>query len=182
MRLLGQMAALLLGLGFALGLGGCECTSKLGEYRVVVKLSDAGFEADSPSMQVDLVGVTPTERQQLEAYDVSKYFSADDAFRAGLLADGPNKVRIARTFRAGGERSYELVLNRRDPMFQAWDQRGVRALVVLADLARVSPGSQPSLWRGTLSLDKCDWGNRKELPPVEISPGRVTVPAPPEKK
>lgn len=180
MNLFQKMMAVMLGLSLVLGLGGCSCTPKLGNYTVTVKLSDQFGEQFTP-FDVDLIGLTPADKAWAESKSVSTYFSGSDADRNSFQTEGAEKRRIPLTFGPGRERSYTLTLDKKSELYNQWKNQ-VRYLGVFAQLEGVSASGGTDPRRGVLSLDQCDWGGRRQLDTIVISPTRVAVPTPPEKK
>lgn len=123
MNLLQKMMAVVLGLSLTLGLGGCSCTPKLGNYTVTVKLSDQFPEQFTP-FDVDLIGLTPAEKGWAESKSVSAYFSGSDADRNSYQTAGAEMRRIPLTFGPGRDRSYVLTLDKKSERYNLWEEIG----------------------------------------------------------
>lgn len=183
MTILNKILVMVLGSLLVSSLGGCgECTPKLGNYQVKVTLSDQ-VPATLAPIQVDVIGMTSDEVEQLRSYSVDKYFSLNDTYRGTWIRNsGRTKSKVLNPGGSRGDNTMEISLARGSGTYEQWAKENVLYLVVMADLKQFSLSNDASMGRGILSLDKCDWGTQKQPLVVTIEQGRVAVPQPPEKK
>jgi hypothetical protein len=115
--LLGATATLLVG-----------CKDSAQSYVLVVECDDA---VSKKSVEVDLIGVTPGDKSEWEAYSVTKYWEPDDKKR-GSATD-----KVSRKF-GGADQPRRHVLSLKNPdvkkTWSEWMSRGVTEVIVIANL------------------------------------------------
>jgi hypothetical protein len=117
-RVLGLLLAVA---GVGLWGAGCSSAPKAKPYNVsITKTTPA-------SIEVDLIGVTPLEKGPLEGYSIDQYWASGDRLRGGLV-EGRDRLTVRLKM---GE---PWVLDRKDPIWATWKERGVKELLLIANL------------------------------------------------
>lgn len=183
MTILNKILVMVLGSLVVSSLGGCgECTPKLGNYQVKVVLSDQVPSTLAP-IQVDVIGMTADEVEQLRSYDVDTYFSLNNTYRGTWIQNtARTRSKVLNPGASRSDNTIEVNLAKGGGTYEQWARENVLYLVVMADLKQFSLSTNAAMGRGILSLDKCDWKAWKAPLVVTVEQGRVAVPQPPEKK
>lgn len=148
-------------LGGAIALGGCG--PNYGAYDVNVSLDPAmARDGRYPSVEVDLVAVSASERNAWVGKPVNEYFSGGDAFRR-------DATKI--TFVFSNDSPEPKRLSRRDPIWKTW--KGRQELFILANLSGASGAGASDPRRLILSLDTRRWPSDRKLE-ILIQGSRVT--------
>jgi len=152
-----------------LAMVGCSSSDKTGRYDIVVALSPSMTNPETgrvPSVEVDVVGVGPTQEARWREYRMSQYFGGGDALRQSAT-----KVTLPFTTDNPGAKTVE----RDNPVWDQWAQGGATRLFVLVnlpgfgesdDLAGEADGR-----RLILPLERARWSGRRieiEIRPREI--------------
>lgn len=161
MALAGAMA-----LGFVAT--GCSQTPRMGTYNVTVTSSEQLRDPASGKMisvEVDIVGVSETERAQWSDKPLSEYFTPGDSLRqyADKHTMGfTNETPQPRTLSAG------------DPIWGKWSSSSAHDLFILANLPGMAdqPGDRDGR-RLILPLDKARWNDK--VIKVEIMPSGLKL-------
>lgn len=131
---------------------------------------------ENASIQVDMVGINPSQYKVWTQKSVSEYFSPGDEFR---------KITDKKTFAFGQNRPKEQVLSRNDPIWKRWRDKGVSHIFVLADLPGISD-EKAEKRRQIIPLDRKAWKGSQTLfiflpreIKVNVSPTGVEVIPPP---
>lgn len=153
-----RVGMVLAGLMIVSGMIGCTTKLKLGRYDLVVtpdaSLRDSG-SGKLPLVEVDLIGVSENEIGTWTAQSVDQHFSGENARRAAAK-------EYTRTFTFSQDDAGAKTLASNDPIYQAWEKRGVTALFVFASARtfRVSPGG-PDGRRLSIPMTTDKWEVRK---------------------
>lgn len=116
--------------GFASFLGGCSNKPRMGRYNIEVSLDPTlATSAAVPSIEVDIVGVSPTRAAVWDAQSLNNYFAAANMERQ--TAD-----RHTMTFGAGA--TGPQTLSSSDDVWDKWMAGGATHVYVLASLPGVS--------------------------------------------
>jgi hypothetical protein len=152
---------------------GC-CSGDMKKFDVAVHLNENTKDASGqyPAVNVDLVGVTPSELARYTDYSMTKYWQQDaqgapDNQRAGA-------TKFAMTFT--GPRDTQLLPNN-DPIWEAWNKQGARYLFVMSSYPRTStdqPGEKDTR-RTIIPLDCARWDRNTEKLDVEIGKDGVKL-------
>jgi hypothetical protein len=151
-------------------LGGCSSCKPgqpgpVGKYDIEVVLDDS---LKSSSVIVDLVGVNPSAMPRWMAYDMAKYWKAEDPMRH-------DAEKVVLTFVSGQATNKTMLVT--DPLWAKWKAQGVSQVLVLADLPGVQvskPGTEDAR-RQVLSLDKCSWASGSKQLRVQVQRSGIVV-------
>lgn len=125
-----RMVALVMVVGFfGLLLGGCSSTPRMGQYDIEIALDAAMASGPVPSLTVDIVGASDAGAGTLRSYDVTRWFSGNDAMR--------NDAKKTTVNFSSADTSPKLVLKRDKETAELWKQwRDMKAtsLFVLVNL------------------------------------------------
>ena len=130
-------------------LSGCGTMKRL-SVTVMLDPEMTKDPAAIPTVEVNLVGINKSEMPQWKAYSMSEYWSPGNKLRAGAEK---YVVRFAQTLPS------KQRLDRKNPIFQKWQDKTASHLFVLADLpgmADPKPG-QPDPRRIVLPLHPKAW-------------------------
>lgn len=109
-----------------LGLLGSGCSSTLKGSKA--KPYNVSITKTTPaSIEVDLIGVTPLEKDPWAGYSIDKYWSSGDRRRAGLT-DGRDRLTVQL------KRGEPWILERDNEVWETWKSRGVKELLIIANL------------------------------------------------
>ena len=140
-------------------LPGCSSVPRMKARQVVVNRPD-----DLKLIDVDIIGVSAGDAEIWRGLNVSKYFDNPDnsqrkqAKQDGLLLDRP----------------LPLTIEESDPVWNEWRTKGVRYLVILANLSRTeAAGSSGDTRRAVIDLTDPQY-NRKQIL-VTVNSGHVSV-------
>jgi outer membrane murein-binding lipoprotein Lpp len=149
--------------------GGCSSRPKMGQYDIQVSLDPTlASSAAVPSIEVDLVGVSPTGQAVWDAQSMNAYWAAANPERQ--TAD-----RYTMTFGAGDTSPETLESD--DPIWKRW--AGEEYVYVLANLPGVSTdaaGSADSR-RLMIPLDTRHWDRGQPIQ-VEVQRNRLVLRTP----
>ena len=109
------------------------------------------------SIQVDLIGITESEKQKWEGYSMDQYWSDGDLRRA-------NSRPLTQTL----TKDHPWQISENDPKWQEWLDRGATELVIIANLpGKFPPGSaDPRL--NFFPLDKGAWKAKNDTLEFEV--------------
>lgn len=142
------LAALVAYAGF---LGGCSNKAKMGKYNIQVSLDPTLVSSSAvPSIEVDIIGVSPTRAAVWDAQSLNNYFAAANMERQA--AD-----RHTMTFGAGATAPQTLARN--NAIWDKWLGSGATQVYILASLPGIStdaPGASDPR-RLILPLDTRRW-------------------------
>ena len=163
-----RLAVLLL-LPLTLGLVGCGSSEKIGQYDVTVSLAEDMRSEQTgrfPSLEVDIVGIGPTQDARWRKHPVSQYFSGSDDLRQGSVDDRT-------TLRFTNDNPAPKTLERTDPIWDRWSEQGATQMFVLVNLPRIVSDleGEADPRRLILPLDRARWGSKQIQ--IEIRPGEV---------
>lgn len=139
------------------------------------KLADAG----NRQMQVDIVGISPSERQRWTDYSMTKYWTADDALRASV-----KDSRVTLTFDPRDNKPQAVPAS--DPHWTQWmagaNDKDAPRLFILAQLPGTWSSSDDKqgnedVRRLILPLGSCRW-NSTNVTVTVTSTGITTNPSP----
>lgn len=151
--------------------GGCSSKPKMGKYNIQVSLEPSlASSAAVPSIEVDLVGVSPANKAVWDAQSLNNYFAAANPERQ--TAD-----RHTMAFGAGAVAPQTLANNA--PIWNTWAGSGAQHVYVLASLPGVStdaPGEADAR-RVAIPLDTRHW-NRGEPIMIEVQRNRLVIRTP----
>jgi len=124
------MRALFIAIGAlaVLSLTGCGSGAAAGRYDVTIRLAESlkdPTDGSVPSLEVDLVGVSESDAPRWSGYSMTQYFGGEDALRADALRT---------TFVFTTENPDPKTLDRQDPRWDQWLERGAQELFVLVNL------------------------------------------------
>jgi hypothetical protein len=163
------MAAGMIGVLAAISTGCSSCKpgtpGPIGRYTIGVSLDES---LKTGSVIVDLVGVNPSSLPRWEAYDMGKYWSANDPMRRD--AD-----KVVLNFVSGQTLTNNLPAS--DPQWDKWRAKGVTHVLVLADLPG-APASKPGTEdarRQILPLDQCTWPSKTTTLKVLVQRSGIVV-------
>ncbi len=153
---------------FAGMLGGCSSKPKMGKYNIQVSLDPTlAASAAVPSIEVDIIGVSPARQAVWDAQSLNNYFAAANVERQ--TAD-----RFTMAFGAGATAPQTLTSG--DAMWGKWLGSGATHVYVLASLPGVSTdaagASDPR--RLILPLDTRQW-ERGQTIQVEVQRNRLEL-------
>lgn len=162
----------LLAVSVALGgsaLVGCASSDRTGRYEIVVALGAGMADPESgrvPSVEVDVVGVGPTQEARWREYRMSQYFGGGDTLRQSAP-----KATLPFTTDNPGAKTVE----RDDPVWDQWEQAGATRLFVLVNLPGFGESDDLSGEadgrRLILPLERARWAGRRieiEVRPREL--------------
>lgn len=165
-----SIARILAYLGASLGMLflGSGCSTKPIQPNLVSEVSSAYVGA---SIQVDLIGVNPSELGAWTGKSIDDYFSAGDRFRQGA---------VKRTLQFGGSNAGSQTLAAKDTIWAQWKAKSATHIIVLADLPGYnSPEGGVDLRRQVIPLDSGVWDKVPPSVMIQITPtGIILVPAP----
>lgn len=148
--------------------GGCSSKAKMGKYNIQVSLDPSlASSAAVPSIEVDIIGVSPARQAVWDAQSLNNYFAAANMERQ--TAD-----RFTMTFGAGA--TAPQTLSSSDPMWAKWLGSGAEQVYILANLPGVStdaPGASDPR-RLILPLDTRQW-ERGQTIQVEVQRNRLEL-------
>jgi hypothetical protein len=151
--------------GLCVALSGCKVVgggSKAAAWNLTIT------KATPATIEVDLVGVTPLDKTSLEGYPVDKYFSANDPRRTGLKVDRDRLTRVLQS-------NEPWLIDRKDPIWAGWRERGVTELLVLARLPGRFEGGPNDPRRLFIPLQKGKWDAQGSTLEVEIQDTLIRV-------
>ena len=106
------------------------CGDKAKTFTLVIECDDA---ISKRSVEVDLIGVNPSNKDQVLSYPVTAYWDPNDKQRAS------QSDRVIKNFGPGLPRRY--VMNLKDPevkkIWAKWISRGVTDVIIIANLKTV---------------------------------------------
>jgi hypothetical protein len=167
----GIVAALLIGAAGSLFVGCSSCKpgkSPGPPLSYDLKISPGESLKDS-SLEVDVVGINPSDLERFKSYAVKKYFKPGDPFRA-------DAARQTIKFVPGAQKAE--VIAKTAAIWKTWEKAGAQYLVVLADIPGVSEegklGSQDPR-RQLVPLCECYWPKKTKELEVKVQAGGVSV-------
>jgi hypothetical protein len=141
----------LIALGFsALFLAGCST----GPSPWNVKIT----QITPGSIQVDLVGITESEKPKWEAYSMDNYWNNENDLRR------KNAVKLTQFLEL--DKPWEVSIN--DPVWQKWFARGDTELAIIANLPGSFPAGAGDPRLNFYSLNKHCWNARKHTLVFEV--------------
>ncbi|HEX4263451.1 MAG TPA: hypothetical protein VH597_03855 [Verrucomicrobiae bacterium] len=144
-------------LAVALATGGCKSAPKPVPWNVsITKTTPA-------SIEVDLVGVTESEKHFIDGLSMDSYWPNSPVRRD---AEKNMMTKILKT-------NEPWLITRDDPHWEKWTKRGVTTLYVVANLP-VPNG----LWKVALPLDKKSWDAKNHTLEIEIQNTLIRVNTP----
>ena len=163
------LLVLLLPALFFSGCSSCKPGKGAGKPKVyTLKVAPAASLKES-SVEVDVVGIHPSDLERFKTYSVKKYFRAGD-----LLRQDASKI----TARFVPDRQEPLVLKSTDPQWTKWLNSGVQYIVIMADLPSVAEegkaGSQDPR-RQLVPICECYWEKKTKEINVDIQAGGVRL-------
>lgn len=154
---------------FASGIG-CGSTPRMGIYEVGVtpdgELSKTLAEAP---LQVDLVGVSPSESATWDGIAAGDYFAATNT----TLREDVAAYRVTYNFNAN--ESGAKVLAKDNPIWKTWQSRGVTKMAVLSYSRAMQAPSSIDLRKKIIPLTTDSWNNGQRIDLV-VSRSGVSVP------
>jgi hypothetical protein len=148
----------------------------------VVSLFGAGCGSPSPaawnlsltkltpaSIDVDIVGVQPSDEAQLTSMKVDDWWSPppNDLIRRGF-----KDMTLTSNFQTGDK----WVVDEKDPIWKKWFGSGVTQIMVIANLPRVHDNSPSDPRRKFLKLTKGTWKDvSKQTLEIHVQDDRVRV-------
>ena len=150
-------------------LSGCGTMKRL-SVTVMLDPEMTKDPAATPTVEVNLVGINKSELPQWKAYSMSEYWSPGNKLRTGAEK---HVVRFAQTLPS------KHMLDRKNPIFQKWQDKTASHLCVLADLPDMmdSKPGQPDPRRMILPLHPKAW--KADSITITIKAGQmVCSPAP----
>lgn len=166
---------------FAFMAVGCCPITKLG---VTVDLDPALRQKLARNMEVDLVVITPSQRDKWQDYSMTRYWDYNDAMRASVA--GVTKKMIFDPAKPAAQ-----TLPDNDPLWKTWlagaNDKDAPELYILAQLPGSweaakddAPGNKDKR-RLILPLGKCRWDSTNVKVTVQET-GMISVPSPKLKK
>lgn len=157
MNLFKKRNVLLLSVAVASGLltGGCRSTPKIKPARWNVSIT----KTTPASIEADLIGVTQNEKRFYEGLAMKDYWKPNSQVRRD--AD-----KLSQILQMG----QPWVISRDDPKWNAWLNRGVTELLLVANLPEPN-----GLWRIPLCLDKDCWKAKDKTLNIEVQDSRIAV-------
>ncbi len=145
---------------------------------VIVELDKelAKDPASVPTIEIDLVGVNESELPQWKGYSMSAYWSPGDKLRLGAGAD-KHEFRFSQTTASA------QTLDRKDPIYDKWQEKTASRLFVLADLPGVSepaPGEADPR-RMILPLSRKAWKLKKSTVTITVKAAQLVCTPSPKK-
>lgn len=135
---------------------GCRTTAKI--KPVAWNLIITNTTTDS--VQVDLVGATPEELSRFyDRLSMGTYWKPDGDVRKD--ADKMSKLLVSHG---------QWTVNRKDPKWRRWLGRGVKQVLVVADLPEKN-----ALWKVPVSLDKGAWDAKHRTLQIEIQTTLIRI-------
>src|SRR2546423_9156483 len=126
-----------------------------------LKVAPADSLKDS-SVEVDVVGIHPSDLERYKTYSVKKYFKPGDPMRA-------DAAKVTAKFVPGNQKP--LLIPSTDPQWAKWMSSGAQYLVVIADLPNVADegkvGSQDPR-RQLVPICECYWPAKTKGIAVEV--------------
>lgn len=151
------------------GLVGCASSERTGRYEIVVALAPSMADRETgrvPSVEVDIVGVGPTQEARWREYRMSQYFGGGDALRQSA-----SKLTLPFTTDNPGAKT----VDRDDPIWGQWESAGATRLFVLVNLPGFGEGDdlagEADGRRLILPLERSRWSGRRieiEVRPREL--------------
>ena len=92
-----------------------------------VKISTSP-ELRRASVQVDVIGVSPSNRNAMENVPISKYFQAGNALRKNIQA---------KSMRFGNAQANAQSLDKNDPVWRGWLDKKSQSIIIMADVPGV---------------------------------------------
>ncbi len=133
-----------------------------------LKVSPGESLKDS-SLEVDVVGVGPSDLERYKTYGVKKYFKPGDPLRA----DAPKHTI---KFVPGNQKTE--IIPKTAPIWSTWQKSGAQYLVVLADIPGIGDegkvGTQDPR-RQLVPLCECYWPNKTKELEVKVQAGGVSI-------
>ncbi len=167
-RLLLTVTALTLA-SFVAGCGSCKPGKPPGPPLTYDLKVSPGDSLKDSSVEVDIVGVNPSELQKWQTYSLKKYFKAGDPLRQDAM-------KVTASFLPGQQAPFTL--KKTDPLWGKWFKAGVQDLVVIADLPGVYEegkiGSQDPR-RQRVLLCKCYWPAKTQNLDIKVQASGVTI-------
>jgi hypothetical protein len=148
----------------ALVLGGCG-SARMTTHNINVSLDEALTKPGAtPSVQVDIFGVSEKEKPLWESADVSKYWTTTRA-----------DVKDRRTFSFGPGKTSPQTLKRSDEVWGKWRERDAMYLVVITDLPAPPGGGAADARRWVLELASDWWEHKKADDPINVTVQRTRL-------
>ena len=162
------LGSLLLAVAFC-GCGSCRPGGPPGAPLTYNLKIYPGDSLKDSSLEVDIVGIHPSDLERYRTYSVKKYFKPGDPLRADAakytVRFVPGKQTVA-------------MIPRNHTLWAAWMKAGVQYLVVLADIPGVADegkaGSQDPR-RQLLPLCECYWPKNTQDLKVKVQAGGVSL-------
>ena len=154
---------------------GCGGT-RMSRHDVVVSMDPALTTASgTPTVKVDIVGISETEKEQWASKNISDYWRAGDGLRKDAVA------RKEMIFAAG--KTAPQTLKGTDPEWNDWAGRKAMYLAIIADLPGASRDGADGR-RIILPLDASRWDPEDKPIKIVVQSSRLrcdTDPLPPKK-
>lgn len=161
-RILFPLLAAIIAIAFA----GCSSTPKIKPYPWKVSIT----KRTPASIEMDVLGVTPTDRAYLENVSWDDYWKPDSQIRKDALEMGGVTKFL--------KKDEAWVISPEDTEYKdnwkRWQSRGAIELLLLARLPESG-----GLWKVPVSLDKKAWSAKDRTIQVEVLDSRIVVLTPP---
>ncbi len=169
LRCLGIVVGLMASAAFLAGCGTCKPGKSPGPPLAYnIKISPGDSLRDS-SLEVDLIGIHPSDLERYRTYSVKKYFKPGDPLRA-------DASKFTVKFVPGQQNVATLPKNH--TLWSAWMKAGVQYIVVLADIPGVAdegkPGTQDPR-RQLIPICECYWPNKTQELEIKVQAGGVNL-------
>lgn len=125
-------------------------------------------KATPATIEVDVIGVAPLDKASLQGYPVDSYFSANDPRRTGLQVGRDRLTKVLQS-------SEPWVIERDDPIWQGWRNRGVTELLILARLPGRFESGPSDPRRLFIPLEKGAWDAKDKTLEIEIQDTLIRV-------
>ena len=122
------------------------------------------------SIQVDIVGITETEKPKWEAYNMDNYWNNEDDPRR------MNALKLTHFL----ELNKPWVISKDDPIWQKWLARGDTQLAIVANLPGNFPAGPGDPRLNFYSLDTASWKAKKQTLVFEVQ-DTIVNPVTPQK-
>lgn len=117
------------------------------------------------SVEVDLIGISPSELSYWNHVDITKYFATTGDPVREQAADRAKRTRF--------EEGNEFLLKADDPIWTKWLSYGTSELVILASLPKRVGEGEADQRRRILSIGKKEWQAKGKTIEIEILDSQI---------